>query len=397
MHNDRFKDIFSRLSLWHILALALGLRLGFILLATGAPLNDAGYYFAAARDLAAGKGYLLEGRPTAYWPVGYPFFLSLVFRLFGPHLLAARIIQALASCGLAALAFVLVRRVHGTRAGRLAALILALMPSQIAFPYLLYGETIFAVLSLAGIILLAGDGGWKRAGAGLCFGAACYIRPEALFFPLLALTAQRGLSGRVRGVRLLVQFLIIGAATAPWAARNTRLFQRPVWLSTNLGINLWMGNHDGATGGYGVTPEMEAAMAAAPNEADFDRLARRRAGEFILGHPGRFLRLAAAKVYLLWGKDMDAARESFMRVNYQAVGRGVKGLMAVSQLSYLAAGLGALAAAVLLARRRRMDWLPVLMILYPTLLYALTTASPRYHFSGAVWLAVLAASIRGEP
>src|SRR4051812_12506949 len=48
--------------------------------------NDTIFYQIAASNLAAGRGYSeLFGPPTAGWPPGFPFLVSLGYRVFGVH------------------------------------------------------------------------------------------------------------------------------------------------------------------------------------------------------------------------------------------------------------------------------------------------------------------------
>lgn len=66
-------------------AIALVVRLGWALLMMDrTPQFDEIEYIDLAARLAAGEGYVDEsGARVAYWPVGYPALLSLVFRLTG--------------------------------------------------------------------------------------------------------------------------------------------------------------------------------------------------------------------------------------------------------------------------------------------------------------------------
>ena len=45
--------------------------------------SDAHVFLTRGLGIADGKGYVASGQPTAYWPVGYPGFLGVVFYLFG--------------------------------------------------------------------------------------------------------------------------------------------------------------------------------------------------------------------------------------------------------------------------------------------------------------------------
>lgn len=106
--------------------LAFILRLFCALISSPVPRDDGVYYVAAARDMAHGMGYLLRGEPTAYWPIGYPFFLSLIFRLSNDSLVAAKVAQVLLSTAIVLMGYWIARRLYGREEpARLTAALLA--------------------------------------------------------------------------------------------------------------------------------------------------------------------------------------------------------------------------------------------------------------------------------
>src|SRR5512135_1983001 len=90
------------------------LRLALVMLIPVTPSSDGAWYFESAMDLAAGLGYTEHGVPTAFWPPGYPLFLSLVFRIFGPYLLAAQMANVVLSCIIFLVSLVLARRIFNS-------------------------------------------------------------------------------------------------------------------------------------------------------------------------------------------------------------------------------------------------------------------------------------------
>src|SRR5437868_20672 len=159
----------------YILALAAVVRVGWIVFiaAIGAhQASDASWYYDRAVDLASGRGYSIDGIPTAYWPVGYPGFLGLLFRFAGPgyglvylsNLLL--LLLAIYLSGAIALRLFKSRSVAG-----LTMLILALYPNQIAYTTLALSEPLFLCLGMAAILLLLDPNPtphwWRLAGAGV--------------------------------------------------------------------------------------------------------------------------------------------------------------------------------------------------------------------------------------
>ena len=73
-----------------LLLAAFSFRLVWVLAFQTPPGPDAVSYDELGWRLASGQGYVDDdGRPTAYWPVGYPALLSVVYLVWGHSWLAA--------------------------------------------------------------------------------------------------------------------------------------------------------------------------------------------------------------------------------------------------------------------------------------------------------------------
>src|SRR5688572_9062624 len=72
-----------------IILVAVLARLAVVTPRWGTPPDDPDNYLALARSLAAGEGYRLDNRATAYRPPLYPLVLAPLIRLFGPSPTAA--------------------------------------------------------------------------------------------------------------------------------------------------------------------------------------------------------------------------------------------------------------------------------------------------------------------
>src|SRR5688500_6343636 len=155
-------------------------------------LGDANGYDQWAQRLAAGDWI---GSDVFYQAPLYPYFLGLVYKIFGRDLLAVRIIQALigsASCALLAMAGT---RFFSRPVGVIAGLALALWAPAIFFDGLLQKSVLdvfFVCLALWLIARIAGAdpdppakaGGYKRLWVALggTMGALALTRENALIF-----------------------------------------------------------------------------------------------------------------------------------------------------------------------------------------------------------------------
>lgn len=160
------------------LGAAIALRLAWVALVTPQPVSDFRWYYERASELANGQGYSVTaatywpeyiippvllspamGRvPTAFWPVGYPAFLALIFTVSGPSLLAAKLANVALSAGVLLLSYRIAARLFASRlvaGGTL--LLLGFYPDHIAYSSLLSTEILFLFLLLLGVALLLAD------------------------------------------------------------------------------------------------------------------------------------------------------------------------------------------------------------------------------------------------
>src|SRR4051794_17752188 len=95
--------------------LALVLRLAFVLAfgRTKLAFNDTAFYHAVADSLAHGAGFEYFGHPTVHWPPGFPFVLAGVYRLFGAHVTAGLVLNALLGALTVALVYAIALRAAG--------------------------------------------------------------------------------------------------------------------------------------------------------------------------------------------------------------------------------------------------------------------------------------------
>jgi 4-amino-4-deoxy-L-arabinose transferase-like glycosyltransferase len=164
-------------------------------------LGDANGYDQWAQRLAAGDWI---GSQIFYQAPLYPYFLGILYSVFGRDLLVVRIVQAVigsASCVLLGMAGA---RLFSRRVGSIAGLALALWAPAIFFDGLLQKSVLdmfFVCLGLYLISIIAGKrepgtgshGAWLALGAAM--GALALTRENALIFILVMViwSAQRPL------------------------------------------------------------------------------------------------------------------------------------------------------------------------------------------------------------
>lgn len=322
----RLREGWSRVELrWlaAILVLATALRIVWVLYVDRPPqgLHDPLFYFIYATQIADGNGYrLLDGSPTAYYPIGYPAALGAVYALVKHTpipdnlVLASGFFNVFLGVATVALVYAVARRLFSPSVGLLSALWLAVFPNLIFHTAAYLSETLFNVLIMAALlVLLAGD--WRERPPGrarlLAFGAvlglSALVRPiSLLFLPLVAIVWVYAGFGWRRALEATGLALVITAAViAPWTIRNIVVMKSFVVISTNLGDDLCMGHYPGASGGFSLPddcfdPKRYAGVERPEFETRRNNDNTRRAIRFAVHHPGAELKLLSRKAYYLW-------------------------------------------------------------------------------------------------
>jgi 4-amino-4-deoxy-L-arabinose transferase-like glycosyltransferase len=267
------------------------------------PVWDGHYYHLGAERLAEGFGYsedaLVAGhvvwRPWIHYPVGYSFVLSLFYRVFGPGLLVAPVLNALLGGAVAAVVHRIGR--HFTTPGRamLAAALVALHPGLIAYSPLVMTEVLATTLLLtAGLLLLAWPDTWRAyLGAGAVLGVATLVRPDSLLaLPLVALMGGKPFTKSL--VRTLASLAVALVVVLPWTYRNCQTLDGCALVSTNGGWNLAIGALT-PTGRF-HTLKASDGCAVVTGQVQQDDCWRRVGQAKILADPGHWLGLIPKKL-----------------------------------------------------------------------------------------------------
>jgi len=413
----------QRRALVAVLVGALVLRLAWIVVAAREPIgfHDPAFYRYLAHQLARFDGYILEGRPTAYYPVGYPAVLGAAFglgRLVGADGKAAETaittgLNLVAGMVAVYLAFVLGRRCAGAWAGIAGAALVGAMPNLVFHTAVPLTETLFNALALGLVAVLAaapwessGPGRRRLVAAGVLLGAATLVRPVVLpvlgLLPAVWLVARLGWRRAVADVALLA--LAAAAVVAPWTIRNAVRMDAFVPISTNTGDNLCMSRQPGATGGFLLVdycfagPELEG-LVRPEYETRRDARGRRLALEFVREHPGTELRLWLDRLGATFRHDHDGldAVEGYgddvflgdaERDAYRRVADGAWYLLGP-------AGLAAAAAVVAVPRLRRQPRLVLLVVTIVGVLVPVVVffGDARFKVPAVPFVAVLVPSV----
>lgn len=308
-----------------ILFLAFAVRIVWIICVhpdpTDGRFDDTAWYYSAAHFFANGDGYVnpFTGTLTASWPPGYPIALGMLFKVAGQGTAQAYIANAVLSTVTVAVVYAIGLTLFDRRTALLGALAAAVWPGQIYFSSLALSEPLFTLLFTTAFLLIVVTpraGAWRGTvllALGVMIGLAALTRGQALVLLPLALAAW-GMAGyRWRPAVAWVTLAAIGAAVviAPWVVRNDHQLGSPVLIATNLGPNLWIGNHDDATGRMNIPesdpPLPERGTLTQPQyEVKAGNLALRKGLTYMVSHPVDEVRLSGSKIRAMYESDSTA-------------------------------------------------------------------------------------------
>ncbi|HEX6568994.1 MAG TPA: glycosyltransferase family 39 protein [Acidimicrobiales bacterium] len=287
------------------------------------PSGDSFGYWYYGNEIANGNGYVsyLTHEATAYYPIGFPAILAAVYWL-GNHtplvdpdlMLLTGVFQVVISVATVWLTFVVGRRLVGTRAGLVAAALMAFFPNLVYQITTIQVETTFIFLTLAALAIVV-DHDWSTGPPGrnrlLAFGAVLALSALTRPFsaPLLIGLALAVLAVGAGWRRALlvtsVPMLVLVATFTPWTIRNAVRLGGFIPSSTNMGDTLCIDRNDDAQGGFRWSTH-DGCADPDLGEAERSRESTRMAVEWVVDNPGREVLQIGRRARLMFGDDHDA-------------------------------------------------------------------------------------------
>lgn len=319
----------NKIILFTVLAIAFLLRIVWIYKFSPQVLtSDPFYYDRTAQTILKGEGYK-NHHLFAYRPPIYPYFLAGAYSIFGNTYLPVKIIQAFISVFSCILMFSIVKRLLNENAALFAACLFAFYPQFIKFSGELWTETLFIFLLLSIYLFLYKfqDTSKIHYGiiTGILLGIASLTREVTIYFlPLVIvwlIIINRNNKKSISHKSLVIIFSMF-ITMLPWIARNYIIFKTIIPVSTNGGVNFYMGNNPQATGGFlwrlpdnCVWPDnqsnlTEKEMSVA--EIAIYKKCFKEGLNFILKNPFKSVVLSIKKLMILW-------RPPFYNINFKAL------------------------------------------------------------------------------
>ncbi len=364
---------------------------------------DARFYDLWAKRIAAGDW--IGSEPFFMGPL-YPYVLAVLYRLGVSPVFQVAVVQAVIDSVTCALVYVAARRIWAREATACVAGVLACFygPMMLYTGELLY-PTLAGLLHVLFLCLVLRREENGRAAvlflAGVVLGIAAFGKATALvFYPGVVawwfLRRPRPTFGRLLRPALL---LLAGIAVVvlPITARNRIVGNDWVLVTSNAGLNFYIGNNPMSSGGYlkpaGLDvmkdPEgrriAEAKWGGPLKPSEVSRFWFSEAGAFVREHPGRFASHLLKKTVFFWGAFEIPQIENFgFQRRYSPLCR-----LPFPTFGWIVPL--ALVGLILGAERRRWALLPMGLTILYSIAIAVFFVTGRYRMAVVPYLIILAA------
>ncbi len=261
--------------------------------------------------------YKVPTGPTAHVPPLYPLLISVIYRLIGLSLTAGYVHWlvdiAILSTSLAMLPWLAIRFGLSPAGGLLAGI-------AAAFHVEWFCHSEFLAAVFLSLLLVGFTSRWARdqssvAGSlvlGFGIAAALHLTPALLpvFLGCVGFEIWWRRDRR-KWIHFAVMVAAVVLASVPWALRNWNVFHSVFFIRSNFGLELRVGNHEGATVNLeqsynqgtlrhpGAHVE-EATLLRDLGEIEYMRRAKAEALEWMRTHPARYVSLCAGRFVGFW-------------------------------------------------------------------------------------------------
>ena len=332
-----------RASLFWLVATGFALRLALILVAHTYRFKPDEDYFGfgyemgrVARALALGHGFAdpfgPPTGPTAWEPPLYPFLVAGVFKLTGIYTKSSALILLALNSMFSALTsvpiFFIARRSFSGRVALWSSWAWAVFPTIMYWSARWVWETSLAALLLAVLFLwtltleeLAGLRPWIAYG--MLWGIAALTNPSLLSFAVPAalwVWYRRRRAGKQSVGNVAMAAVFFAATLAPWLVRNYQTFGRFIFIRSNFGAELRLGNGPGADGtwmSYLHPTQNRLALEQYEQQGEINYVQERKhqALEYIRADYRRFAWLSFKRFIYYWAGRPKASETSALLDN----------------------------------------------------------------------------------
>jgi hypothetical protein len=284
--------------------------------------SDALYLNGLAKSLAAGTGFTLSGHRIYNQSLGYPLFLSILYRIGGPDVRLALAANACLGALSVALVVLLAGRLqrHVVAAGGPSGggaplwgtgLLATLYPDSLLYTPTTSSENLLIPCMLLLLLSALHEGGdWRWGGlTGLTAAAMATVKAHmilaCLSLPFLWVLLRVNVWKRLAGATV-----VGGMCLLPWTWMNFRDSGRFIPFSAIAGTVFFDCTNPYAQGKPTNRFQLPAAEEAGHTEIELNSMRMRRALEYIRSDPKWYLRLLGMKLIYAFSPARDFMFES---------------------------------------------------------------------------------------
>ena len=361
---DKFDNMKINKTLCLILLLAFCFRIIYLIFYHSIPewnqlTVDNYYHFNWAVNLATGN---ILGDTTYFRAPFYVYCLGFLYAIFGASLWISRLFGLIIGILSILLTYLIGKKLFDHKTGLLAAAIQAVYPVSLYFESELLLDPLFMLLlqlTLYRLLLWIDNKTYKNASlTGIFMGLAALTRPTILIWAalllLLILFYRRQITNWYKQILFFVFALLI--LIAPITIRNLIIAQDPVLISSQGGINFYIGNNPDADGVSAIMPEpmghnwqISQISHIAENETgkelssgEISSFWLKKGLEWAIDNPGEFIRLYLKKVYfnisnreISNNRDLDRFFNNLPLLKYNPVSFGILFSLSIAALLLL--------------------------------------------------------------
>jgi fumarate reductase subunit D len=286
-----------------------------------------------AFSLAQGKGFFgpypgYEAITACIAPV-YPFLWAVGIKLLHLGEFGATVFAQVMNCAFSAATcrpiYAIGKRVFGEKIGLASAWLWGFLPYAVLMPLEWTWDQSLAALLLALIVqttftLRESDSPLRWTGYGLLWAFAALVNPTlCLLLPfflgwLVVRKSSNGGHTFALPARALFVFVL---ALLPWTIRNYYAIDGLVFVKSNFGLELWLGNNPAVKKMYSpelhpinnLSQRISLIMAGEPN---YNRARQRQAIAYIENHPRTFLNNLSDRFADTWAATYDSLVEPWI-------------------------------------------------------------------------------------
>jgi tetratricopeptide (TPR) repeat protein len=254
---DRFDRALTSSNRWlYILfAAAFLLKLLYVIqsagsLHTNVPIMDSKYYDKEAREIVGG-GFIR--REAFFMGPLYPYFLSLVYAIFGRDFMIVRLLQIAGGAFVTVLTYLLGKEVFRPSAAFAGVVLLVFYGAMTFHEAEMLMEWLGVLINTSALVVLhrmATHTGYRKyAIAGFLVGLSALARASILILLPVVVVWTLFLAGETNRVKKVLVLLAVTLITiAPATLHNYLASKDFVPITSNGGVNFYIGNGEGATG-----------------------------------------------------------------------------------------------------------------------------------------------------